>query len=172
VRIGPDKALTSAASLGSVPEPVPGAAGKPAAPAKPPAPRAVILGDAKVTIQAPIFRVFAALTTQEQLAAWWGQDALVEADVGGRYETTLPTGRVEGTIMAIDGPGTLAFAWPLRTGDATVSTSVHYELSPRGPQTAVHLAHRGLSAVPGDWNSVWRGVLESLKAYIEGAGTG
>lgn len=161
----------SAALDRSVPESGAPTPGTPAAPGKPPPPRAAVLGDAKITINAPVFKVFAALTSPEQLAAWWGQDAIVEADVGGRYETTLPIGRVEGTIMAIDGPGTLAFAWPLLSGGVSVTTSVHYDLSPRGPQTAVHVAHRALKEIPGDWAALWQGVLESLKAYVEGTPT-
>jgi uncharacterized protein YndB with AHSA1/START domain len=122
-------------------------------------------------INAPVFKVFAALTSPEQLTAWWGHHAIVEADVGGRYETTLPIGRVEGTIMAIDGPETLAFAWPLLSGGVSVTTSVHYDLSPRGPRTAVHVAHRALKEIPGDWAALWQSSLESLKAYVEGTPT-
>ena len=141
---------------------------KPPSPAKPPIPKPAGLGDAKITINAPIFQVFAALTDQDRLASWWGQDALIEADEGGRYETTLPIGRVEGTIIQIDGPGTLVFTWPLTAEGVSVVTSVHYALAPHGPQTAVHVAHRALKAVPGDWNALWLSVLESLKAYVEG----
>ncbi len=136
-------------------------------PAKPPVPHAAVLGDAKITIDAPVFEVFAALTDQDRLAAWWGQDAYVEADEGGRYETTLDVGRVEGTIVAIDGPGTLDFTWELPTEAAPVTTTVHYLLSPRGRQTAVHVAHRAPKEVPGDWTALWQSVLESLKAYVE-----
>lgn len=130
-------------------------------------PRAAVLGDAKITIDAPAFEVFAALTSQERLAAWWGQDAIIEADEGGRFETTLPLGRVEGTITAIDGPQTLVFTWPVPTEGLPVTTSVHIDLAPRGPQTAVHIAHRAPKEVPGDWSALWRSVLDSLKAYVE-----
>ncbi len=152
-----------------MPEPEPPPAGKPAAPAKPAVPHAAVLGDAKITINAPIFQVFAALTDQDRLAAWWGQDALVEADEGGRYETTLPLGRIEGTIIAIAGPGTLDFEWSIPAGGVDVTTTVHYALSPRGAQTAVHVAHRAPKEVPGDWSTLWAGVLQSLKTYLEGA---
>lgn len=141
-------------------------------PAKPPVPRAAVLGDAKITINAPVFKVFAALTTQEELEQWWGEDALVEADEGGRYETTLPIGRIEGTIIAIDGPGTLDFEWSIPAEGIDVTTSVHYALSPRGPQTAVHIAHRAPKEVPGDWSTLWLGVLEALKAYLEAEAAG
>ena len=153
-------------------EPVPEAPVPPTGPsqpnAKPAVPHAAVLGDAKITIDAPAFKVFAALTDADQLAAWWGDDVVVEADEGGRYETTLPEGRIEGTITAIDGPQTLVFTWLVPEGDTEVTTSVHYDLSPRGPQTAVHIAHRGPKEVPGDWSAMWQGVLESLKAYVEG----
>ena len=132
-------------------------------------PRAAVLGDAKITINAPVFEVFAALTDADRLAAWWGQDALVEADEGGRYETTLPIGRIEGTIVAIDGPGTLDFEWSIPSGGIDVTTTVHYALTPRGQQTAVHVAHRAPREVPGEWSALWQSVLESLKAYLEGA---
>ncbi len=135
--------------------------------AKPATPHAAVLGDAKATINAPAFRVFAALTDPDELAAWWGKDVVVEPDVGGRYETTLPEGRIEGTITAIDGPETLAFTLLVPAGGSEVTTNVHYELSPKGAQTAVHIAHRGNQEVPGDWSAMWQAILESLKAYVE-----
>ncbi len=161
--------LTTSAFDPAVPEDEAPPAEGPASPAKPAAPRAAVLGDAKITIDAPIFEVFAALTTQEWLASWWGQDALIEADEGGRYETTLPTGRIEGTITAIDGPRILTFTWPLPAEGLSVVTSVHYELVPKGSQTVVHIAHRAPREVPGDWTSLWQSVLEALKAHAEGS---
>ena len=154
----------------SVPEPETPPAGKPASAAKPAPPQIAVLGDAKITIDAMVFQVFEALTNPERLAAWWGQDVVVEADEGGRYETTLPVGRVEGTITAIDGPQTLAFNWPLPAEGISVVTSVHYDLTPKGPQTVVHLAHRAPKPVPGDWNALWQSVLEALKAHVEATG--
>src|SRR5207249_1236959 len=85
--------------------------GPPAAqsPTKPAPPRSVLLADAKVTIRAPIPRVFEALLNPEQLVQWWADDPRVEAEFGGRYEGTLPEGRIEGSITAIDGPGQLSY---------------------------------------------------------------
>ncbi len=151
-----------------MPEPEGTPPGKTESPTKPAPPHAVVLGDAKITLNAPVFQVFDALTNPERLAGWWGQAVLVEAEVGGRYETTLPVGRVEGTITAIDGPQTLYFTWPLPAEGISVVTSVHYDLTPMGPQTVVHVAHRAPKPVPGDWNSLWRSALEALKAYVEG----
>ena len=140
--------------------------------AKPAAPHAAVLGDAKITIDSPAFRVFAALTEPDQLAAWWGEDVVCEPDVGGRYEATLSEGRIEGTITAIDGPDTLAFTMLIPVRGIDVTTNVHYEISPRGAQTAVHIAHRGNQEVPGAWSEMWQGILESLKAYVEQGAAG
>jgi len=111
--------------------------------------------------------VFEALTNAEQLAAWWADDARIEAELGGRYEGTLPEGRVEGTITAIDGPGKLSYTWPVPHEGGSVETSVVFELSPKGPETAVHVAHRSPMPVAGQWDGVWRRSVESLKAFLE-----
>jgi uncharacterized protein YndB with AHSA1/START domain len=133
-------------------------------------PHAVVLGDARITINAIPAQVFEALTNAERLGGWWGENVRVDAQIGGVYETTLPGGRVEGTITAIEGPRKLSFTWPFPQQDTTVVTSVAYELVPRGPQTAVHVAHHSPKTIPGDWNGVWRSALEALKAYLEGVG--
>src|SRR5213593_2438407 len=110
--------------------------GLPAAqtPTPPPVPRSVLLADAKVTIRAPIPRVFEALLDPEQLVQWWADEPRVEAELGGRYEGTLSDGRIEGSITAIDGPGKFSFMWPILQEGGSVETSVAYELAPRVPR--------------------------------------
>ncbi len=136
---------------------------KPAAP-----PHPVVLADAKLTVRAPAPRVFEALVNPETLTGWWAADVNVEAEVGGRYEGTLAEGRVEGTITGIDGPGLLAYVWPMPGEGGSIETSVHFDLSPRGPETLIHLSHRSPRPVPGDWNGLWHRALETLKALLEG----
>jgi uncharacterized protein YndB with AHSA1/START domain len=136
--------------------------------AKPAPPHIVVLGDARITINAIPAQVFEALTNPERLAMWWGEDARVDAQIGGVYETTLSVGRVEGTITTIDGPRKLSFAWPIPQEETSVVTSVAYELVPRGPQTAVHVVQHSPKMLPGDWNDLWRAVLDALRAYLEG----
>ena len=143
--------------------------GLPAAPspAPPAVSRSVLLADAKVTIRAPIPRVFEALLDPEQLVQWWADDPRVEAELGGRYEGTFSDGRIEGSITAIDGPGKLSFMWPIPLEGGSVETSVAYELAPKGPETFVHLVHRAPKPVPGKWTDFWNGALESLRAFLE-----
>jgi len=134
---------------------------------KPAPPHAVILGDAKATINAISAQVFEALTNPERLATWWGDDVRVDAQIGGMYEATLPERRVEATITTIEGPRKLSFAWPLAKEDRTVVTTVAYELYPKGPQTAIHVTHHSPEIVPGEWATMWQQALESLKSYLE-----
>jgi uncharacterized protein YndB with AHSA1/START domain len=131
----------------------------------------VLLADAKITVPAPIPRVFEALLNADQLGQWWAQEVRIDAEMGGRYEGTLPEGRVEGSITLIDGPGKLSFMWPVPHEGGTVETSLAYELAPKGPQTFVHLVHRSPKPVDGDWNAVANRALASLKAYLEGGST-
>ena len=137
---------------------------KPAAPT----PHPVILADVKITVPGPLPLVFEALVTPDKVAAWWASDVRIEPEYGGRYEGTLPEGRVEGTITAIDGPSKLSFMWPIPKEGGSTETSVIYELDPKGPQTFIHLIHRSPFAVPGDWNGIWQRALNSLKTMFEG----
>lgn len=141
---------------------------RPAAkPAPPKQPTAVVLADIKLTVPAPIPRVFEALVDPERLSLWWAQDVEVEAEESGRYEGTTPDGRIEGTITAIDGPGLLSFTWPIDRKGGPIETSVLYELSPKGPATFIRLLHRSPQPVPGDWSDLWRRALDALKALLE-----
>jgi uncharacterized protein YndB with AHSA1/START domain len=132
-----------------------------------PTPHPVVLADLKLTVRAPLPLVFEALVTPDKVGQWWASDVRIEPEYGGRYEGTLPEGRVEGTITAIDGPGKLAFTWPIAKEGGSVDTAVHYELAPKGPQTFVHLIHWSPVAIPGNWTEVWQRSIESLKAFFE-----
>jgi len=135
--------------------------------AKPAPPHAVVLGDARITINAIPAQVFEALTNAERLVEWWGDDVRVDAQIGGVYEATLPNRLLEATITAIEGPRKLSFAWPLAKEDRSVVTTVGYELYPRGPQTAVHVTHHSPETVAGDWGAMWQQALDLLKSYLE-----
>src|SRR3989449_4659502 len=135
--------------------------------AKPAPPYAVFCLKKKITINAIPAQVFEALTNQERLFEWWGDDVRVDAQIGGVYEATLPNRRLEATITRIDGPRKLSFAWPLAEEDRSVVTTVAYELYPKGPQTGVHVTHHPPETVAGDWGAVWQHALDLLKSYLE-----
>src|SRR3989449_11169347 len=95
--------------------------------AKPAPPHAVVLGDARITINAIPAQVFEALTSAERLVEWWGDDVRVDAQIGGGYEATLPNRRLEAAIPTIQGPPKPSLAWPLPEDDRSVLTTVAYE---------------------------------------------
>src|SRR2546428_3665889 len=96
--------------------------------AKPSPPHAVVLGDARITINAIPAQVFEALTNPERLVEWWGDDVRVDAQIGGGDETTPPNRRLEGTNTTIEGPRKLSFSWPLSEEDPSVVTTGGDEL--------------------------------------------
>src|SRR5256885_7150623 len=104
--------------------------------AKPAPPHAVVLGDARITINAIPAQVFEALTNAERLVEWWGDDVRVDAQIGGGDEATLPNRRLEATITTIEGPRKLSFAWPLSQEDRSVVTTVADEPYSKGAQSA------------------------------------
>src|SRR2546425_11360996 len=104
--------------------------------AKPAPPHAVVLGDARTTINAIPAQVFESLTNAERLVEWWGDDVRVDAQIGGGDEATLPNRRLEATITTIEGPRKLSFAWALSEEDRSGGTTGGDGLYPKGPPTA------------------------------------
>src|SRR2546426_3426101 len=102
--------------------------------AKPAPPHAVVLGDARITINAIPAQVFEALTSAERLVEWWGDHVRVDAQIGGGYETTLPNPRLEATITTIEGPPELSLAWPLSQDDRSLVAPAAAALYPQGAQ--------------------------------------
>src|SRR5207249_11918089 len=96
--------------------------------AKPAPPHAVVLGDARTTINAIPAQVFEALTNTERLVEWWGDDVRVDAQIGGVYEVTLPNRRFEATLTTIEDLRKLSFPWPLVKEYRSLLTTVAYEL--------------------------------------------
>lgn len=126
-----------------------------------------IVGKAKITVHAQMPRIYEALLNPQDLAVWWGPDAFVDPQLDGRYETNPPEGRQEGVIIGLDAPRRIAFTWPMAIGDASVDTSVSYELFPKGPETDVVVIHRARTQLPHDYNATWKRALDALRAHIE-----
>ena len=110
---------------------------------------------AVIDIAAPPERVFAALTSPEQLASWWGSadtyrthDWQLDVRPGGAWScfatnvTGGPATRVEGVYTVVDPPRVLEHTWKpaWEQGHETV---VRYELEPISTGTRVKVVHRG-----------------------------
>ena len=138
---------------------------------------------ASVLIEAPIDRVFAALTTPEEVARWWGSDDTYrithwESDPrpGGRWRSS---GRgkdgqafsVEGEYLELEPPHKFAQTWKYSWDGGGQATTVRYRLETVGAATRVTVRHEGFEGRPQACDSHrqgWERVLDWLDAYVSG----
>lgn len=110
---------------------------------------------AVVEIAAPPERVFEALTTPAQLAAWWGSATMYrthdwKCDVrpGGEWSCIATTAdgvtksTVSGRYVEIDPPRRLEYTWN-PSWDTGPETVIRYELEAIATGTRVKVVHRG-----------------------------
>jgi uncharacterized protein YndB with AHSA1/START domain len=135
---------------------------------------------AAVVVDAPIERVFAALTTPEELLRWWGSsdtyrstEWTADLRVGGRWRAA---GRsvdgqpyvVEGEFLEIEPPRKLVQSWK-PSWDAGHETKLTYRLDPIAQGTRVTVRHEGFAG-RGDscqaHTAGWERVLQWLQAHV------
>jgi uncharacterized protein YndB with AHSA1/START domain len=134
----------------------------------------------EIFIDASPERVFKAITTPEELIAWWGDDNAYRADkwnvdlhVGGRYRSEGKGTQgndfvVEGTYLEIDPPNTLVYTWE-PSWHKIPATTVRWELNPQGKGTLVRITHSGFGAnvdAKKDHEGGWPHVLAWLNRYV------
>ncbi len=125
-------------------------------------------------VDAPPERVYAAITRQEGLAAWWTAQAKATPVVGStadfkfgdRYYTAM-------RIKALEPPRRVE--WDCTAGDDEwVGTTVVFNLEKKGDQTLVRFVHGGWRSETdffASCNYNWGHYMASLKSYCE-TGTG
>ena len=134
---------------------------------------------ATVLIDAPIERVFAALTVPEEVMRWWGSDDAYRTTawdsdlrVGGRWRAS---GRskdgqefsVEGEYLELEPPRKLVQSWK-PVWDSGHVTTVTYRLETVDGATRVTVRHDGFVARPAACDSHregWERVLGWLRGY-------
>jgi uncharacterized protein YndB with AHSA1/START domain len=137
---------------------------------------------AEIEIAATPTRVFQSLTDANELARWWGADAMyrtsdwkLDLRPGGKW-SALARG-ADGTAMTLDGeflevdpPRRLVFTWR-PSWDGYAVTTVRYDLEPTAAGTRVRVTHSGFgdrdTAAAGTGEG-WKRVLEWLAAHIAG----
>ena len=140
-----------------------------------------IIGD--IEIEAAPEAVFDALTTPEDLAAWWGADGLYrthdwEMDLrpGGawncRATSASGSGAVHGVILEVERPRTLVYTWN-PSWDTIPATTVRYTLTKVAGGTRVHFEHSGfdnqLKSQQGH-SQGWERVMGWLAGYVKEKG--
>jgi uncharacterized protein YndB with AHSA1/START domain/uncharacterized protein YciI len=139
---------------------------------------------ATVVIEAPIERVFAALTVPEEVARWWGSDDTYritdwESDprVGGRWRSAGrskdgQTFGVEGEYLEMDPPRKLVQSWKYSWDGGGEPTTVTFRLDTVDGATRVTVRHEGFEGRPQSCESHrqgWERVLDWLADYLRAA---
>lgn len=127
-------------------------------------------------------RLFGALTTEEELEAWFAEHVRIDPGEGGRFEFwgrhtvgTPGEGEAGGLITAYRPGERLAFEWELFGAPSTVTIALAPEATEDGPATRVAIEHAFDRVFDGprpkelvdDW---WRFNLGNLTAHATGRG--
>lgn len=121
----------------------------------------------EIVINAPVERVYAALTTADQFSALTGgAPAEIAAEDGGAFSCF--GGKVAGRNIELVPNQRLVQAWRVGDWDAGVFTLVRFELSPEGAGTKVVFDQAGVpdakkSELEGGWHAMY---WEPLRKYL------
>ena len=124
-----------------------------------------------VLIQAPIDRVWSALTVSSDIAAWMQDDKVkIDLEPGGEYE--FFDGSTTGRVTRVEAPRSLEYTWRQAEWPKTWADSrVRWDLEAAGTATVVRLTHEGLpnqserDSHDTGWDDYWLGpMLEWLEA--------
>ena len=136
-----------------------------------------------VEIPLPIERVWAAITTPEEVARWFSDHATFTLEVGSRMDLKWDDyGEGSCTIETIDAPSHFAFRWraqgvsedePMTINNSTL---VSFLLTTTDAGTQVKVVESGLTNLPVDMATAtqkdntggWEHEMGDLVAYLEG----
>lgn len=127
-----------------------------------------------IYIEAPIERVWAALTDGEHTRLYWSRFVQSDWQVGSRVEFLRADKSKlshDGEVLEIDPPRRLAMTFDVSPeGVGEAPSRVTYQLSEEDGATRLAVTHEGFppdSAVLKGISSGWPQILSSLKTYLE-----
>jgi uncharacterized protein YndB with AHSA1/START domain len=134
-----------------------------------------------VELAHPPAKVWAALTTAEGLAAWFGNEAAIDLRPGGaaRMRWTEEGFTAEMRVERVEEPVVFGFTWPIYglPADDPRRTYVEFTLEPAGAGTRLRVVESGFAQLPEDvyrkaydGNAEgWAKELGELAAYLDAA---
>ena len=133
-----------------------------------------------VELAHPPQRVWAALTTAEGLAAWFGDEAAIDLRPGGAAQMTWAGGpTVHMRVERVEEPAVFGFTWQIYglPDDDPRRTYVEFTLEPAGAGTRLTVAESGFAQLPADAHGKaydgntegWAKELGELAAYLDAA---
>jgi len=131
-----------------------------------------------VQLAHPPAKVWAALTTAEGLAAWFGDQAAIDLRPGGQARMTWSGGHTTRIrVERVEEPAVFGFTWQISglPEDDPRRTYVEFTLEPAGEGTRLTVTESGFAQLPGevfrqayDGNSEgWAKELGELAAYLD-----
>jgi uncharacterized protein YndB with AHSA1/START domain len=133
-----------------------------------------------VELAHPPAAVWAAITTAEGLAAWFGQEAAIDLRPGGAAQLTWTGGPSVGLrVERVEEPTVFGFTWPVYNlpDDDPRRTYVEFTLEPDGDGTRLTVTESGFAQLPDDVygkafdgnTDGWGKELGELVAYLDAA---
>jgi uncharacterized protein YndB with AHSA1/START domain len=133
-----------------------------------------------VELAHPPEKVWAALTTADGLAAWFGHQVTIDLRPGGDAQMTFASGlTVRMRVERVDEPRVFAFTWriPDLPEDDPRRTYVEFTLEPVGDGTRLRLVETGFAQLPDDTRREvydshaqgWTRELDELAGYLDAA---
>ena len=132
----------------------------------------------ELVVEAPIERVWSALTSAEELAQWFGDSAEIDLVPGGRAKIGWSEydSIADCIVEVVDRPTRFSFRWSAMndTPPETQSLLVEFTLRQEGDSTHVTLLETGFADLPDELyderlaenSSGWDSELEDLRTYL------
>jgi uncharacterized protein YndB with AHSA1/START domain len=133
-----------------------------------------------VELAHPPGKVWAALTTAEGLAAWFGNEAAIDLRPGGAARMSWTHGfTAQMRVERVEEPKVFGFTWHIfgLPDDDPRRTYVEFTLEPAGAGTRLTATESGFAQLPGDTyrtaydgnSDGWAKELGELAAYLDAA---
>ncbi|GGG99856.1 hypothetical protein GCM10007415_39630 [Parapedobacter pyrenivorans] len=124
----------------------------------------------RLLIEAPVEKVYAALTTQEGLAGWWTPDTLAKPEVGSILRFGFePDYFKEMQVVALEPYSKVAWRC-LKAFEEWIGTTLTFELEPHAKGAVLYFRHEGWAAHTKEFASCsydWALFFRSLKFWCE-----
>ena len=133
-----------------------------------------------IEIAHPLRTVWAALTTADGLAAWFGNEATIDLRPGGVATMSWKEGHsVEMRVERVDEPNVFGYTWPLYglPKEDPRRTYVEFTLEPSGAGTRLTMVESGFAQLSADAHDEafggnskgWVSELDELVSYLDAA---
>lgn len=131
-----------------------------------------------IWIDAPIARVWQAVTSDVELMKWWGDTwEIPRLELGAELKFGEPGEMMSANIERLDPPREFVIRWPPQEAYHNIEMLTIFELEEENGGTRLKVTETGFEALAEDirqkrYESTAKGyetVLGSLKAFVEGA---